>query len=176
MTTSGYATFSSDYPLDFTNVDGLTAFRADNNDGTSITMEEVSGVVPARTGLFLKGTASTEYSISTSTDTPAEVGTNLLEPTTGGALAAGDYVYIFAEHAFCELTNTPTVSKGKAYIPASAIECAKGSLSIDWGDETGVESVQSAESGVQSAYNLAGQKVNAGYHGIVIVGGKKVLR
>ena len=42
-------------------------------------------------------------------------------------------------------------------------------------DATGVKSIENVES-VEKCYNLAGQRVNANFRGIVICGGKKILR
>lgn len=52
-----------------------------------------------------------------------------------------------------------------------------GSAKLNFGDEetTGITNVDAAESNDGTLYNLAGQKVNAAYKGIVIKNGKKYL-
>ena len=58
----GYATFSNTNNLDFTNVEGLTAYIATARDdvNSTIKMKEVSGVI-TNTGLVLKGDEGTYY-------------------------------------------------------------------------------------------------------------------
>lgn len=41
---------------------------------------------------------------------------------------------------------------------------------------TDIENIQNTATASTTLYNIAGQKVNADYKGIVIVGGKKYLR
>ena len=50
------------------------------------------------------------------------------------------------------------------------------SLTIVSGDPTGIAPVVVKEAGNSAIYNLAGQKVNASYKGIVIKDGKKYIQ
>ena len=54
--TSGYATFSCNYKLDFTGIEDVTAWVATSKGDGYIRMTQVTGSVPAATGLVLKGT------------------------------------------------------------------------------------------------------------------------
>lgn len=62
----GYATFSSAYDLDFSNVEGLTAYIATACNNGKVTLTEIEKT-PANTGLVLKGDEGT-YSIPVATD------------------------------------------------------------------------------------------------------------
>ena len=114
---AGYATFSNGYTLDFTGIEGLTAYVA-KGDKSLLTYETV-GAVPARTGLMLAGEEGTYqvpviYSADAINDNLL-VGTGL-KPST--KLVDGDYL----------LQNDPvdgigfyqgkgkTLGAGKAYL------------------------------------------------------------
>jgi len=193
FTPAKYATFSSVNKLDFTNVPGLTAYKATATSESSVTLEEVTGIVPANEGLLLK--ADTEnyyysYYIPVSTETAtADVTGNKLQSTATAAhnIDAGEVgrAFVFGkfddtEVGFFKAAEGKTIGVGKSYLlldaaPAKDVEF----LSFVFGDEesetTAINAVTTAvENGVR--YNLAGQKVGADYKGIVIVNGKKYLR
>ena len=183
ITSTGYATFSSDYALDFTDVEDLKVYKAavDNDNGV-IKFTKITGEVPANTGLFLAGNASKSYIIPTISVTSATVDDNDLAPTTGEALAAGDYVYVISAARFQRLQNTPTVSKGKAYIPASKVTWTSGGTAKELGfsfddDPTGISEVAGSKEQVAGGiFNLAGQKIASPVKGqVYIVNGKKVM-
>ena len=54
ITSYGYASFSSTYALDFTNVTEATAYIATDKSGDNIKMQAITGTVAANTGLVLK--------------------------------------------------------------------------------------------------------------------------
>ena len=190
FTPARYATFSSVNNLDFTGVDGLTAYKATASSENSVTLEEVTGVVPAETGLLLKAENNTSYYIPVSTADPtANVTGNKLQSTATAAhnIAAGEVgrAFVFGkfddtEVGFFKAAEGKTIGAGKSYLlldaaPAKDVEF----LSFVFGDEesetTAINAVSTkVENGVR--YNLAGQKVGADYKGIVIVNGKKYLR
>ena len=189
ITAAGYATFSSTEKLDFTNVEGLTAYKATTTSESSVTLEDVTGIVPAETGLLLKGDAATYYIPVSTADATANVTGNKLQST---ATAAHDITneelnraFVFGklgeEVGFFKAAEGKTIGVGKSYLlldaaPAKDVEF----LSFVFGDEEqgetdGIKAVSTnVENGVR--YNLAGQKVGADYKGIVIVNGKKYLR
>ena len=69
----------------------------------------------------------------------------------------------------------PALAAGGVYVEALA--SAKGRLSISIGIEgtTTIMGVESTDAAQENVYNVAGQKVNATYKGIVIKNGKKYL-
>ena len=173
MTSTGCATFSSDYALDLANLpEGLTAYQAEEVGDNSIKMTEVTTAVEANTGLFLAGTENTSYAIPVAVS-GATLTDNLLVATDGSEVAAGSYVYVIARNAFSPLANATTVSKGKAYIAASV--GAKGDLEVIFGEPTGIEQVNNIKSESNKMYNLQGVQVNKNYNGVVIMNGKKYL-
>lgn len=74
--TYGIGTFSYPYALDFGGLTTMTAWRATAASASSITMEKVTGVVPAGTALILRGTAE---AVPVATE-PGTTFTNLLKP------------------------------------------------------------------------------------------------
>ena len=181
ITEAGWATLYTPYALDFSDVDGLTAYTA-SLSGSTITLNKVNDV-PANTGVVLKGEANT-YNIpviaSSSTDKGVLIGkatetTNAdTEPGTGKA-------YYILTKSGSEAKFTPasgTIAAGKAYLEYDWTDVGSSvkalSIVFDDGEATGIaapEVAEKAENGV--LYNLNGQQVTADFKGIVIKNGKK---
>ena len=70
--------------------------------------------------------------------------------------------------------NGVKISPFRAYFTGIP-EGASAKLNFDDEETTGITNVNAAESNDDTLYNLAGQKVNAAYKGIVIKNGKKYL-
>ena len=188
ISSAKYATFSSTQKLDFTGT-GVTAYKATSTGESSVTLEEVSGVVPAETGLLLKADAGTYYIPLSTADPTVIVTDNLLQSTATAAHNIEEdevgRAFVFGkfndtEVGFFKAAEGKTIGVGKSYLLldtplAKDVEF----LSFVFGDEesetTAINAVSTkVENGVR--YNLAGQKVGADYKGIVIVNGKKYLR
>jgi len=80
------------------------------------------------------------------------------------------------DQAVFSLCTEGELAYGKAYLPASATNNA-AILSIIFDDATGLNEVttQNSKLKTQNIYNLAGQKVDGNFRGIVIKNGKKVM-
>ena len=194
ITPTGYATFSSAYPLDFTEeIEGLdAAYYASAVAKGSVTMTELSQTVSASTGLFLKGTPGATVYIPVAEEGTDITGTNYLKPnTTATDIAASTtetYHYVFAynnsepyEPGFFNLASAVTLPGGKAYLESTTdlkpTPQAKVSILFVDADLTGINDVKGTMLKTQGeVYNLGGQRVGNGYKGIVIVNGKKVLK
>lgn len=84
MNASGIRTFASVVDLDFSGIEGLTAYIVNAFDGTAGTLTLTSvEKVPAGTGLLLKGTASTTFVVPLAESTN-DIGTNYLVGVTDG--------------------------------------------------------------------------------------------
>ena len=153
----GWATFSSDYALDFSKAtEGLEAYMITGHDGNVVTKSQVTGTVPAGTGLLLKGAAGS-YNIPIVGSSSTDVSANKLVAGTGADISAvggntryvlgvsdngtaGDTSDDFAE--FQKITETPaTVAKGKAYLELEAGLARSMRFS---GDVTAIENVEAA--------------------------------
>lgn len=183
---TGYTTFASEYPLNLDNLPtGLTAYYIISTGvGTNyVTLTEATGTVQAGTGLLLAGTAGS-YDIPVAASGSALDGNLLVGCTTATNVAAANKKYVLVANGgaaeFQSLEEHPaTIPAGKAYLDVSSVGGAsKARLSLLFdGEATSIAAPEVAEAEDDApAYNVAGQRVAAGYRGIVIKGGKKYLQ
>ncbi len=175
---SGFTTLVSTETLDFTNVDGLTAYIATNVDNTAGTvMLQSIDMVPANTPVVLKGNPSTKYALKTSFTTATPPIGNLLKgsATESIELAAGE-AYILSDGKFYK-NNAGIMPAGKAYLPAVAVASGVRQIIIVFDDETtAIRTLDLYDAPTCiSIYNLQGQRVLTPGKGIYIINGKKVF-
>ena len=180
----GYTTFSSSYALDFTNVEGATAYYASAVGDGSVTLSQVTGTVEAGTGLVLKGTAGAVVSIpvAVSGDAINAInGNKLVGCPTATTVNNSDNLYVLVNTddgvEFQPLNGTDytsvTIPAGKAYLNAGG---NTANLRVVFaGETTGIANIEAAKAENDAIYNMAGQRVNGSYKGIVIKNGKKVF-
>ena len=178
ITSAGYATLCSEYPLDFTN-SGLTAYIA-TVSGTTVSFSPVTSI-PANTGVLLKGTAG-EKTINVATGTTEDVTDNkLVGVLVDTHVDKGAYVLMNGTSGvgFYKTNNVDgfTVGAGTAYLPSN-VAGARTFIGFDFEDNTttGVESSQFTVHSSQLVYNLNGQRVDNPKKGLYIVNGKKVIK
>ena len=175
----GYATFCSEYPLDFTGVTDFSAWQiTDIDSDNKITFERVTGSVKGGTGLFLVGGNGATVTIP-SADSDNELGGNMLEGTLAPMYFDAGKIYGLAGNTF-KKNSAGTIRKNKAYIDEGWITPAAGVKAftlIFEDDATGIHTVEtiSAE-GAEQIFNLAGQRIQKMQKGINIVNGKKILK
>ncbi|MBQ9652440.1 MAG: discoidin domain-containing protein [Prevotella sp.] len=183
----GYTTYISDKDLDFTGVSGITAYRATRN-GTTVTLNTVTEV-PANKGLVIQGTAGKTYKIPKHASTPEDITSDLTgNPTSPYAVDQSTKFYYVLSYVndvegFYRYTGSGAIPAGKAFFETTEDLSALGAnyLSIIYGDEeepNETNGINAIEKSLQNgeAFNLAGQRVDAGYKGIVIINGKKYVR
>lgn len=175
---SGYTTLVSTETLDFSNVEGLTAYIATNVDNASdvVTLKRI-GVVPANTPIVVKGAPSTTYIVPTTITTAGQPEGNLLRgsATKSKELATGT-AYILSDGKFCK-NAAGTMPAGKAYLPAGTLTNGARMLTIVIdGDATAILSIDVEETPSRTGiYNLQGQRVKTPGKGLYIINGKKVI-
>ena len=184
---AGIATYSNSYKaLDFTNSD-VKAYYASNVEKGKVTLTPIS-IVPAYTGIIVKGDADT-YEIPVATgDIPAIEGTNYLKAVgdwDGKITASIDeiYNYSFNETAtptFSLVTQDTEIPAHKAYLETPTnITPETGSIELVFTDDTstGINEIETEvqESGDNSYYNLQGMRVEHPTKGIYIHKGKKII-
>ncbi len=180
ISAAGWATYCSPYALNLADVDGLTAYTITGNTGTTLTLEEQTGTVPAGTGLLLKG-ATGSYNIPIVGSSLTDVASNILVGVNAATNKAADEVYVLMNGTegvgFYQNANTFTVGANSAYIPAGSISLGVGAKYFRLeGQATGIEVPAVAEAEEDGVlYNVAGQQVGKDYKGIVIKNGKKYL-
>ena len=179
ITDAGFATYCSDCALDFSGVDGLTAYQA-VMEGTTVKFTPVSDV-PAGTGVLVKGDEGT-YKVPVVASSSTDVDDNVLKGTvTGetidGTNASTDFFVLKKNTAgvgFYRVTNAAYQVRANTAYLAVAKGSAKGFIPVD--GTTAIDLVGTANEVAAPAYNLQGQRVSNGYKGVVIVNGKKYMK
>lgn len=177
LTTSagGYATYSADYAVNYSEL-GLTAYTLTVDEtNKTVTAKAFMGVVPAGKAVLVKGTKNTDYTLTpATTEGDATFATDL---QTGATTADGTqygFTTKFGTPAFAQVQSGQDIPAKKGYIVLNGASAAK--YSICFGDEaTGIHTIEAAPAANAAMFNLAGQRVDKAYKGIVIVNGKKYL-
>ena len=188
---SGLGTFSA--KANFTLPEGLEAYYCENYHASegAISVVPIEGVVPANTGILLRGTAGETYTLTISNETPAKVEDNALVAVTDQTTIQqinGDYTNFGLSGGEFKMVNSAggTVKANRAYLHILTSDLSQSpfearGIAIDWDDEStaiGKEViVKGAESTSGQWYTIGGCKL-AGQptqKGIYIVNGKKVV-
>ncbi len=183
---AGYATFSCDRALDFSNVSNVYAYIASNWDNNDVTLTKVS-TIPASQGLFLRSAdgkaAPVDVPVITS-EAAGDAATNYLKACTTGETVKtteSSMCYVFAkqgdDYGFYKVSTTGVeVPAGKAYLEISNGGSVKSRLGFNFGDNeaSGISSVKSVNSS-SVYYDLQGRRVAQPAKGLYIVNGKKVM-
>lgn len=169
----GYATFSCDKALDFTD-SGIKAYVA-VLDGMNITFSEVQQV-PANIGvlLYAEGGATKDINIVNGGALGA-MQNNLVASTADMEGADLEGCYILSKEndqiGFYKASSKATLAAGKAYFPA-AVDGAR--IILPGQEATSIRSIETAEKDTE-IYNLQGQRVKKAAKGLNIINGRKVI-
>ena len=186
---SGIGTFSADWPV--TIPEGLTAHTCTNYDATAgvISAPKLSGgVIPAETGVLLRGTAGQQYTLNVTADEAETITDNALvavtvpthiDPSTYDYTNYCDYTnFMLKSGKFIRIIdNDSKMPANKAYlqIETTAIGSDSRGIVLDWGDApTAIETVGMQQQDAETVYDLQGRKITGHpSHGIYIINGKK---
>ncbi|MBQ9202917.1 MAG: hypothetical protein IJ155_01610 [Prevotella sp.] len=179
---SGWTSLASALPLDFANAEdassnkNLKAYVISNITSSAVTLTSVESA-PAETGLILKGTASTAYTIPVSAS-PEAISKNELSAAVTATAVETESVYVVSGGELKLFTGNE-IPAGKAYLQKSKVDAVGArSLSFIFDDETtGISNVENSQRQLLEGdfYNLAGQRVAAPAKGLYIVNGRKVV-
>ena len=140
-----------------------------------MTFTQIENAVEAGTGVFLKGTASSDVRpYYTATGTTVS-GNKLVGITEATDVTAGDFFGLKGNEF--RPVNAGTIPAGKALLPANEVPNeVKAFTFVFVNTATGVRTVEtvSAED-AKAIFNLAGQRLSKTQRGINIVNGKKVV-
>ena len=170
---AGYATFSSNYAVDFS-ATSIEVYTAAVSGDKVILTEVASKKVPAKTGVVLKGETANANVIASA---DALTGNELV--VSDGTVKGGDGIYVLANKSagvgFYKVASTVTIPAGKCYL-STIVTTAPDFLGFD-GETTGINAVNGSEFMVNGSdiYNLNGQRVAQPTKGLYIVNGKKVI-
>lgn len=178
-----WTTFTSAYNLDFSGVEGLTAYTAKYNKANDAVALTPVKRVKAHTGLILKGEAGNTYILpilASNEEGLDEATDNQLVDCVDAVWSTGrDNDYFLHDGEFVKSTNNGWALPGKSY------------LYINGGRGNGsnsplrvyVDNTATAIDGItnnpvvkdEAYYNLQGVKVQRPQHGVFIHNGKKVV-
>lgn len=180
----GYSTFASDYDVAIPS--GVTASYATGVENNELVMTNFTDGIPANTGalLYKAGGGDITFTPATSTNTATgnlfvRGGGTTIEQTVNGktnyilTTPTGKTVGFYKANA----TNKNTVATTKAYLAVPNGSQAREFFTLG-GETTGINAIENGQLTIDNnapMYNLAGQRVNKSYKGVVIVNGKKML-
>lgn len=177
-----YATYANhDFALDFTDVEGLTAYTATVKDANTVTFTPATKV-PAGTGLLLKGATADVPVIASAEEITGNVLYAPTEEVTGLTYDDGTYYnYILTSKngkvGFYKANNS-SVAVGKAYIRvAKSVSGSRDLTFIGFDDDnttTGIDNVITNLND-NNVFDLQGRRVNQPVKGLYIMNGKKVI-
>ena len=183
-----FATFNSDYALDFTNVSDIIAYTAKvSANGSEVTMTKVEGKVPANTGLLIRKAQNEATEVSA--DVPvvasaAAVDNDFIAVTAANCDEGQEYKTVTKGFILATLngvqdfykansTEGTKVAKGKAYLPATGATASR--MMMKFGEYTTGISEMRTVTVDNNVYNMNGVRVAQPQKGLYIVNGKKVV-
>lgn len=178
VSSAGWATFVSHRSVDFSNTNGLTAYTV-KYDATAnqVTLSPVTAI-PGNTAVVVKGDAGS-YSLQQG-DPGTTITDNDLKFSDADTKVTAPYsIYVLARHGdgcgFYPVKAGETLAPYKGYLTIPAASSAKPFYAIG-NSTTGITNAVKATKNMEGVhYNLAGQRVNDNYQGLVIVNGHKVI-
>ena len=173
-------TFSYDKALDFTNVEGITAYIITDENGKT----QAVTTVPAGEGLYIEGAAG-DYQIPVIASAAAITGNKLI-PTDGTTEFKSDEsvtYYVFGKQngkeAFYKVPTTSgyTPSANKAVLVVDVPASGAKEMIVIGGDVTGIESIENGTIVNDNYYTIDGKLVKGQptQKGIYVVNGRKVV-
>ena len=187
LNASGYATYCSQYPLDFSKENaedkGFTAWQVTDVSSETITFSQITSGIKGGQGIFLKGSPNAVVTL-TSADSSEELDDNLFIGTTAPTYLTqvnGDYTNFALSATYSDFRKIKTgiVPANKAYLPVLTKNIPAGArLSFVFEDDqtTTIQGVSVRKTAPDTYYNLKGQRVdNPKKGGIYVKNGKKVI-
>ena len=175
LNSNGYATYCSQYPLDFSDYETADYSAWQINEVSSagvITFSQITGSIKGGEGILLKGEADATLTLNSvaSTNTLSD---NLLEGTLAPTYVDANEYYGLSGNTFVKI-KAGTVPAGKAILDADFVP-SSARLTFAFADETtGIATVKNVTED-SSVYNLNGQRISAPSKGLYIKNGKKVF-
>ena len=192
--TYGMATLCSEYALDFTDLAeaSVKAYAITDNDKATgtLTKSQITGRVPAGTGLYIEGTANASINVPTTICTDDLDVDNMLKGVTSNTdISQTESTYtnyiLTVNKAVGGDADTPkffkvndagnTVPAGKAYLQIPTASAAREFFWFD-SEATAVNAVKQEQKFDGKVFNLAGQRIANPTKGLYIVNGKKVIK
>ena len=163
--------------------DGVSAYIVTGTSNGYAKMEEVTGIIPANTGVILEAEQG-EYEFALYDKGTADVTGNLLAGTLSHEYIDEEAYVLSAPDGVVGLYKAKMTdgawlnNANKAYLPASAVaNKAIAFYGFEWNGTTGIEGVEAEGAQDGAIYDLSGRRVKAiTAPGIYIVNGRKVVK
>ena len=167
----------------------VEAYVVSEATGNYASLTQVTGSLPANTGVILKGEGTHQF--ITSADAATTIESNLLAGSVENTYVAGP-AYVLANGTNGVGLYKATLNKdaegadgsthflnnaNKAYLPATTGAGARF-LVFNFGDDnaTAIEGIEAENTADAVVYDLAGRRVQKAQKGLYIVNGKKVIK
>ena len=171
---SGYLAYASSNSINYAATEGLTAY-AIKYDGTNISLTEIKNTVPANTGVLLKGTPNTSYTLVHYTD-----GVNIINDLIGTANSEqiSDNTFFTLKDGsegfgFYRLSLGEKVPIHSAYLVSNT---NKDFISINNTTGISLPSTLDKDKDFSNSYSISGQRVDKDFKGIIIHKGGKYIK
>lgn len=162
--------------LDFSSVEGLTAYIVSSTEGPFISLQAVKKI-PAGTGVVVAGEPKT-YNVPVIDDAAPVVGNLLIGVTSDDYyLEEGDYVLAYRSdvRGFFPAEDGLKIPAGKAYLHIGGGSDARSFIPLDY-ETTGIGALlMNNEKVKKEIFSLSGQRVSQPKKGLYIIGGRKVV-
>ena len=181
VSSAGWATFVSRRAVDFPKASGLSAYTV-KYDATAnqVTLSPVTAI-PGNTAVVVKANAGT-YDLQRGETSTTVENNDLTFSWVDKKVTAPFTIYVLAKQGdgcgFYPVKANETLAPFKGYltINTASSSAAKPFYAIGGNTTTGINNAMvEAENKEGVRYNLAGQRVNNNYKGLVIVNGHKVI-
>lgn len=178
---SGIGTFSADWPVGIP--EGLTAHTCTSYDAEArvISAPKLGGdVIPAETGVLLRGTPNQQYTLTvvdgSAVDSPTDNALVAVTVPMHVGATDGDYTnFMLKSGEFVRIAEAEASSKmpaNKAYlqIATASLPANDARITLRWddGSQTGIATLSSPTSHPSLLYDLQGRKVQPSARGLLI--------
>lgn len=168
---------------------GVKAYYASAISSSSVTLTELTGNIPANTGVLVKASEGIYTFNALQSDATPLPGTNHFDGVTSDKAFADSEIYVLAgsendkANPIFKLYDSGsssgvTLSAYKSYLLASNVPSLASTLTFGFDDDetTGITDVKiNTENGTTQYYDLSGRRVTHPTKGLYIVNGKKVI-
>lgn len=181
VTTAGWATFVSRRAVDFSKNNDISAYLVKYNDSDNrVTLTPVT-VIPGNTAVVVKANAGT-YELQRSKESTTIVNNDLKFCNNSKKVTKALSFYVLSKQGngcgFYPVKVNENIAPFKGFLTVNAASTVAAKPFYAIGNTTtGISNTVEENKNVEDVhYNLAGQRVDNNYKGLVIVNGHKVIR
>lgn len=179
VSSAGWATFVSRRAVDFSNTSNISAYTVKYDaTGNKVTLTPVRAI-PGNTAVVIKGKEGI-YNLQRSKESTAVANNDLKFSDTDTKVTSPFNIYVLAQQGdgcgFYPVKAGDTLAPFKGYLTIPTASSAAKPFYAIGNTTTGINNAVVEAKNVDGVrYNLAGQRVNSNYKGLVIVNGHKVI-